>query len=174
MDPLLLSDGVILLRPLKAGDGPAHLVGEDEAIAAYLSGGKSSEETVISYIERSLDDWRNNGPKRAFGIFTCADASLIGSVEADLSSPTLQPGQVNISYSVFSEWRRQGIAVRAVRLMCEYLRTGTNAHEAIIRTAPGNHASAKVAEKAGFRFQGIRYESVDTPMLTYSLDLHGR
>ena len=112
MHPPLLTDGVIFLRPLEVADGPAHLAGEDEEIAIYLSGGKSSEETVRAYIERSLEDWRNVGPRRAFGVFSCANLSLIGSVEANLSLPILKPGQVNISYGVFSEWRGQGIAVR--------------------------------------------------------------
>jgi RimJ/RimL family protein N-acetyltransferase len=174
MDPLLLSDSVIFLRPLQIPDGPAHLAGEDEEIAAYLSGGKSSEDTVRAYIERSLEDWRSNGPRRTFGVFSCANASLVGSVEANLSLPALKPGQANISYGVFSEWRGQGIAVRAVRLVCEYLRTATKAHEAIIRTVPSNEASAKVAVKAGFHFKAPHQDSVDTPMLTYSLDLRDR
>ncbi len=170
MDPPPLTDGVIFLRPLRVADGPAHLAGEDAEIAAYLSGGESTEETVRAYIQRSSEDWRNDGPRRAFGIFSCANASLVGSVEANLSLPTLKPRQVNVSYGVFSKWRGQGIAVRAVRLICGYLRTCTDSAEVIIRTVPSNHASAKVAEKAGFRFEGLRYES-DTPMLTYSLDL---
>ena len=174
MAPVLLTDGVISLRRLELADGPAHLAGEDEAMAAYLSGGKSSEETVRAYIEQSLTDWRNGGPRRAFGIFSCADSSLIGSVEANLSLPTLKPGQVNISYGVFSEWRGQGIALRAVHLLCAYLRTATDAQEAIIRVAPTNHASAKVAVKAGFRFERLQDQSLDTPLLTYSLALRDR
>ena len=37
----LLTDGVSFLRPLEVADGPAHLAGEDEEIASYLSGGNS-------------------------------------------------------------------------------------------------------------------------------------
>jgi RimJ/RimL family protein N-acetyltransferase len=170
MDPPPLTDDVIFLRPLRVEDGPAHLAGEDDEIAAYLSSGKSTEETVRTYIQRSLEDWRNDGPMRAFGMFTCTDASLVGSIEANLFLPTLKPRQVNISYGVFSEWRGQGIAVRAIRLICSYLRTCTDSAEVIIRTVPSNHASAKVAEKAGFRFEGLRHES-EASMLTYSLDL---
>ena len=50
MDLPLLSDDVIFLRPLRIADGPAHLAGEDDEIATYLSGGKSTEETVQAYI----------------------------------------------------------------------------------------------------------------------------
>jgi len=170
MDPPPLTDGVIFLRPLYVTDAAAHLAGEDDEIAVYLSGGKSTEETVRTYIQRSLEEWRNDGPVRALGVFSCVDASLVGSIEANLSLPTLKARQVNLSYSVFLEWRGQGIAVRAVRLMCDYLQTCTDSAEVIIQIVPSNHASARVAEKAGFRFEGLQHES-DTPMLRYSLDL---
>jgi RimJ/RimL family protein N-acetyltransferase len=170
MDLPLLSDDVIFLRPLRIADGPAHLAGEDDEIATYLSGGKSTEETVQAYIRQCLENWRNDGPRRAFGVFSCANSSLVGCIEANLSLPILEPRQVNVSYGVFSKWRGQGIAVRALRLICDYLRTATDSDTVIVRIVPGNHASAKVAEKADFRFEGLHYES-NTPMLTYSLDL---
>src|SRR5579871_5837055 len=100
-----LTDDVILLRPLTAQDAAAHLAGEDEAIATWLSGGRSTVDTVRRYIQRSLEEWQKNGPRRAFGIFDRATGSLIGSVEANLALPRLDPGQVNVSYGVFAAWR---------------------------------------------------------------------
>jgi RimJ/RimL family protein N-acetyltransferase len=116
-----LTDSVILLRPLRLQDAAAHLAGEDYEIATWLSGGRSTAATVRRYIARSLEDWQKNGPRRAFGIFDYATGSLVSSVEANLSLPHLDSGQVNVSYGVFAGWRGKGIALRALRLVSEYL-----------------------------------------------------
>jgi len=165
-----LTDGVILLRPLTPQDAAAHLAGEDDEIAIWLSGGRSTAATVRRYIARSLEDWQKNGPRRAFGIFDCATGSLVGSVEANLSLPHLDSGQANVSYGVFAAWRGKGIALRALRLVCEYLKTSTNACQIVLRAAPANLASIRVAEKAGFKFIGVIQET-DGPMSCYVLDL---
>jgi RimJ/RimL family protein N-acetyltransferase len=165
-----LTDGVILLRPLMSQDAAAHLAGEDDEIANWLSGGRSTPDTVRQYIARSLEDWQKNGPRRAFGIFDCATGSLVGSVEANLSLPHLDSGQANVSYGVFAAWRGKGIALRALRLICEYLTTSTDVCQVVLRTAPGNKASIRVAEKAGFKFIGAN-EETDGSLSRYVLDL---
>lgn len=165
-----LTDGVILLRILRPQDTETHLAGEDDEIAAWLSGGRSTAATVRRYIERSLEEWQTNGPRRAFGIFDCATGSLIGSIEANLSLPELHSGEVNVSYGVFAGWRRKGIAVRALCLICEYLKTSTDACQIVLRIAPANQASIRVADKAGFKFIGNTQET-DGPMSRYVLGL---
>ena len=67
----------------------------------------------------------------------------------------VEPGQVNVSYGVFREWRRQGLALRALDLMDKYLRTATEARQIVLRIAPENTASLKLAVKAGFTFRGL-------------------
>lgn len=165
-----LTDGVIVLRPLIPQDAAEHLAGEDDEIATWLSGGRSTAITVQRYIAGSLEDWQKNGPRRAFGVFDCATGSLVGSVEANLSLPYLDSGQVNVSYGVFAAWRGKGIALRALRLVCEYLRTSTDACQVVLSAAPANQASIRVAEKAGFKFIGVNKES-DGSMSRYVLDL---
>ncbi len=165
-----LTDNVILLRPLTSQDGPAHLAGEDDEIATWLSGGPSTAATVRRYIAQSLEEWQKNGPRRAFGIFDCTTGSLAGSVEANLSLAPLDSGQVNVSYGVFARWRGKGIALRALRLICEYLKTSTDACQIVLRIAPANGASIRVAEKAGFKFIGLSQET-DRPMSVFVLDL---
>ncbi len=67
-----LTDGVIFLRPLHLGDAVDHLAGEDEAMAKWLSGGRSTLSTVQGYITSCQEHWRTNGPRRAFGVFDCS------------------------------------------------------------------------------------------------------
>ena len=149
-----LTDGVIFLRPLDLEDAVDHLAGEDEEIAKWLSGGRSTLATVQGYITSSEEHWRTSGPRRAFGVFDCSSKRLIGSIEANLAY-RLAPGQVNVSYGVFPGWRGNGVAQRALDLMSSYLRGSTELRQMVVRIACENAASLRVVEKAGFQFLGI-------------------
>src|SRR4029077_10825048 len=113
---LKLTDGVIFLRPLNAEEAADHLAGEDEEMAKGVSGGRSTPATVDAFIRNSQESWRSGGPRRAFGIFDCASNRLIGFIEVNLAR-LVEPGQVNVSYGVFRQWRRQGVALGAINLM---------------------------------------------------------
>ena len=149
-----LTDGVIFLRPLHLGDAVDHLAGEDEAMAKWLSGGRSTLSTVQGYITSCQEHWRTNGPRRAFGVFDCSSNRLIGSIEANLAYRSVQ-GQLNVSYGVFPGWRGKGVAQRALDLMSSYLRSSTELRQMVVRIACENAASLRVVEKAGFQFLGI-------------------
>ncbi len=151
---LSLTDGVIFLRPLVAEDAADHLAGEDDEMVKWLSGGHSTLVNVQDYIAKNQESWRSGGPRRAFGIFDCASEQLIGSIEVNLER-ILKPGQVNVSYGIFRGWRRRGLALRALDLMSEYLRGATNVRQMVLRIAPANTASLRMAEKAGFAFLGV-------------------
>lgn len=149
-----LTDGVIFLRPLGGEDAADHFAGEDEEMAKWVSGGRSTPATVEAFIRNNQESWRSGGSRRAFGIFDCASNRLAGFIEVNLAR-LVEPGQVNVSYGVFSQWRRQGVALRAINLMDEYLRTATETRQMVLRIAPANIASLKLAEKAGFTFCGL-------------------
>jgi RimJ/RimL family protein N-acetyltransferase len=149
-----LTDGVIFLRPLTAEDAADHLAGEDEEMAKWVSGGRSTLATVEAFIRNTEEIWRSGGPRRAFGVFDCVSNRLIGFIEVNLAR-LVNPGEVNVSYGIFPQWRRKGLALRAIDLMDQYLRTVTEAHQIVLRIAPANTASLKLAEKAGFTFQGV-------------------
>ena len=164
-----LTDGVIFLRPLHLGDAVDHLAGEDDEIAKWLSGGRSTPATVENYINSCEEDWRNNGPRRAFGIFDCSSNRLIGSIEANLAYQSV-PGQVNVSYGVFLNWRGKGVAQRALNLMSSYLKRSTGLRQMVVRIAPENTASLRVVEKAGFHCLGT-FDEPNGRMVRYARDL---
>jgi len=164
-----LTDGVIFLRPLNAEDAADHLAGEDEEMAKWLSGGRSTPAGVDTFIRNNQESWRNGGPRRAFGVFNCASNRLIGFIEVNLAR-IVEPGQVNVSYGVFRQWRRQGVALRAINLMDEYLRTATEARQMVLRIVPANIASLKLAEKAGFIFCGV-FDEPEGRMIRYVRDI---
>jgi RimJ/RimL family protein N-acetyltransferase len=163
-----LTDGVIFLRPLDAEDAAEHFAGEDEEMARWVSGGRSTMADVEAFIRNNQESWRNGGPRRAFGIFDSASNRLAGFIEVNLAR-LAGPNQVNISYGVFRPWRRQGLAVRAINLMGEYLRTATDARQMVLRIVPENTASLRLAEKAGFTFCGL-FDEPEGRMARYVRD----
>jgi RimJ/RimL family protein N-acetyltransferase len=164
-----LTDGVIFLRPLAAEDAADHLAGEDEEMSKWVSGGRSTPATVEAFIRNSQENWRSGGPRRAFGVFDCVSHRLVGFIEVNLAR-LVEPGQVNVSYGVFRQWRRQGLALRAIDLMEEYLRTATEARQMVFRIAPANTASLKLAKKASFTFRGL-FDEPEGRMVRYVRDI---
>jgi RimJ/RimL family protein N-acetyltransferase len=123
-----LTDGVIQIRPLTQADVAAHLAGEDEEMAKWLSGGRSTAATVQTAIDKFEEQWGTGGPRRAFGVFDCSNDQLIGFVEANLELLG-NPAEVNVSYGIFPPWRGRRLAGRAIDLVAEYLRSATEARD---------------------------------------------
>ena len=149
-----LTDGVIQLRPLTQADAAAHLAGEDEEMAKWLRGGRSTAAMVQTAIDKFEEQWQTGGPRRAFGVFDCSNHQLIGFVEANLERLG-NPAEVNVSYGTFPPWRGRGLAGRAIDLVAEYLRSATEARGIVSQIAPENGRSIRVAEKAGFARVGV-------------------
>jgi RimJ/RimL family protein N-acetyltransferase len=150
-------------------DAAEHLAGEDEEMAKWVSGGRSTRASVEAFIRNNQESWRVGGPRRAFGIFDCASNRLAGFIEVNLAR-LAGPNQVNVSYGVFRQWRRQGVALRAIDLMAEYLRTATEASQMVLRIAPANTASLKLTEKGGFTFCGL-FDEPEGRMARYVRDI---
>jgi RimJ/RimL family protein N-acetyltransferase len=165
-----LTDGVVFLRPLRPEDAADHLDGEDHEIAKWLSGGRSTMATAQSYIRSCEENWRGDGPRRAFGIFDCATNRLIGSIEANLAFPVLEPTQANVSFGVFPAWRGNGTALRSLRLMGTYLKSISRMRQMVLRISCENAASLRVAQKSGFQLLGI-FDEPEGRMVRYALDL---
>jgi RimJ/RimL family protein N-acetyltransferase len=164
-----LTDGVIFLRPLNPEDAADHLAGEDNEMAKWVSGGRSTLATAEAFIRNNQESWQSGGPRRAFGVFDCASNRLSGFIEVNLAR-IVEPGQVSFSYGVFPQWRRQGLALRAINLMDEYLRTATDARQIVLRIVPENITSLKLAEKAGFTFCGL-FDEPEGRMARYIRDI---
>ncbi len=155
MDLSIREDALIMLRPLRTQDAALHLAGEDAEQVRWLSGRAGTVESARAWIERNAATRARGEPLWNFGIWLRATGELAGNVEAkaDLAVPGVGPGEANISYVIFPAWRRQGLAARAVGLVCDGLRHA-GLERAVIRADPDNVASIRVARRAGFRRAG--------------------
>jgi RimJ/RimL family protein N-acetyltransferase len=169
--PIDLTDGVVVLRPMTPADAELHLAGEDEPTVRFLSGGRSTVETVLAWIERNRVSRGSAGPVRSFGICLAATGALIGMVEANLAAPGFRSGVANISYGLYPGARGHGHATRAVVLMTRYLAAESDADVAAIQVQPENFASARLPGRAGFRFLGERVTADGERMMTYAMAL---
>jgi len=167
----VLTDGVIALRCLAERDAEAHLAGEDDDLIRWLSGGLGSLARVLPWIRQNREQWATGGPRRNFGVFDVASTALVGNAEAHLDQPGLEPGAVNISYGVFPTWRGQGIALRAVTLILNWLQAQPPRKKAVIRVAPGNIYSLRIPETHGFHRAGPVVSPLGERLIHFELPL---
>jgi RimJ/RimL family protein N-acetyltransferase len=168
-----LTDGTVTLTPLGPADFDAHLAGEDEELVRWLSGGRATPAGLRDYLARCERWWAEGGPFHNFGIRVGEDLVLAGTVDVQPGQYYLQPGQANLAYGLYPQWRGQGLATRAVILACEYA-TMLGCAEAVIRCEPENARSAAVAVRAGFEFRQRRSEPDGTILDWHVRDLRPR
>ncbi|MFF3224535.1 GNAT family N-acetyltransferase [Nocardia suismassiliense] len=163
---MLISDGVIALRPITVADAEAHLAGEDDELARWLNGGRGTLETVVRHFDRCVRRWQDNAAGRTFAVLDVASGTLVGTVDVHTRQPYLIDRQANLAYGIYPDWRKLGYATRAVELACRFLAESGLADEAVIRVDPENHASAAVARRAGFEYSHTS-EDDDGPVDCY-------
>jgi len=78
---------------------------------------------------------------------------LAGAI--DFKATDWNNGETEIGYWTHPEFRGRGIMVEAVTAMAHYALTEAGLQRVVVRVAPGNRASARVAEKAGFTREGV-------------------
>lgn len=158
---VVISDGVIVLRPLNAEDAADHLAGEDAELVRWLNGGPGTKESVRRHIAHVDQMWQNGGPIFTFAVRLLAENTLVGTIDVQLRQDAYRPDQANLAYGLYPTWRGHGFATRAVRLALEFLRPETTVHSALIRADPGNLSSAAVAVRADFKLTKPAAETGD-------------
>lgn len=166
---LSLSDGTVRLDPLRPSDADAHFAGEDVELQSWLSGGVSTLEVVRAYLQTVDERWRARGPIFHFAVRVEPDRHLAGTIDVQFDQDYTRAGQVNLAYGLYPQWRRRGLATRAVNLSLQFLRDHTDAREALIRADPRNRASGDVARRAGFTL--VRPAGGADPMDHYERDV---
>ncbi|MDN5915054.1 MAG: GNAT family N-acetyltransferase [Pseudonocardia sp.] len=146
-----LTDGVVVISPLQWQDIEPHLAGEDAELVRWLQGGSGTRATVQAHVRRSIERWIADGPKLSFGIRLDQGATLAGTIDADHDP---QPGsrRANLAYGIYPQFRRRGLATRAVLLAARYLSERGDIDRICIDVDTANTASSGVALRAGFRF----------------------
>ena len=146
-----LSDGVLLLEPLVVDDAEEWLAGEDEEQWRWFEAPRPAQLLdVQNFIVSCQESWRIMGDHRHWGIRRLGTEFLLGGVDLRV----LGNDEVNISYVVFPQYRRQGIARRALRLALNYAVTSMGARTVVIKMLQENVNSKNLALSLGAIYTG--------------------
>ncbi|MEU1986186.1 GNAT family N-acetyltransferase [Nocardia sp. NPDC019395] len=156
MEEQTLTDGTVWLsRPTEADIDAIVESCQDPAIAEWVTvpspyGRADAEDFLGTAV---ADGWAGRSP--TWGIRTAERGRLIGTV--GLGTRPRDETAAEIGFWLAPEYRKQGIISRAVGLTCGF---GFDPAEMGLiritwRAFVGNHASAAVARKHGFRYEGL-------------------
>jgi RimJ/RimL family protein N-acetyltransferase/nitrite reductase/ring-hydroxylating ferredoxin subunit len=149
-----LTDGAVTLRPLRAGDEAAiDAACQDPEIRRWVPmiPVPYTVEDARRFILFALRAWQD-GTGHQFAIADAATDRYIGSIGVQGGE---RPGRFSIGYLVAPAERGRGIATRALRLATRWAFATLPVQRLALWTLPGNSASQRVAEKAGFRYEGV-------------------
>lgn len=156
MDPVLLSDDVVVLRPwLPADANFLTTASRDPAIQRYNGPGPDSLTDATAVIERILGSWRSFEAQGdptgiAFAIVDADSGEPVGMCGIDDWSST---DVVQFGYWLAADARGRGLAIRAVTLMTTWL-FQLGAARVFLTIQSENAASAAVARRGGFLYEG--------------------
>jgi RimJ/RimL family protein N-acetyltransferase len=174
-DPPLAGDGFVLRR-FRARDFEAAVAAREEPGAArWVNPIRLSSGDAMA---RFLEGQRRRGSLLHFAIVDRDDDAYLGETILFVRLPQaaeLDTGE--IAYVVAPAARGRGIAPAAVRLVSAWAFSKLRLARLQLSIAPGNAASVRVAEKAGFRREGllrsfkvIRGERVDSLLFSRLAD----
>ncbi|MET8800198.1 GNAT family protein [Nocardia sp. NPDC004568] len=147
---MLISDGVIGLRPIEVADAAAHLAAQDRESVRRAPG--PGTPNVVADFAHCADQWAQDGPCKTFGVVDVASHALAGTLDLAVEQEFLAERQADIGYGIYAPWRGRGVAGRTVVLACRYLARHDLADEAVLRIDPGNRAATTLAHRLGFHY----------------------
>lgn len=154
----VLEEGPLRLRPFRPADAPAlHAALHESMGSVGLWQGwctpSYSLDTARHWIARTRLAWDGVGDECALAIADRSTDELIGSIALNHWQP--EYGMANLGYWVRQSRQEQGAATAAVRMLARHALRSTDLRRLEIVVATENHASRRVAEKAGARLESI-------------------
>jgi RimJ/RimL family protein N-acetyltransferase len=151
MTPLTLAAGPVLLRPWAEDDlEPLWSALQDPEIRRWNGSGSESREQAQAFM-RDRNDW-SSGRHASWAIADATTGELLGSVS--LHKIDREQASAEIGYWTAPSARGRGVAARAVDAACAWAFEAVPLERVQILHAVENTGSARVAEKAGFTYEG--------------------
>lgn len=155
-----LTDGVVALGRMREEDVPAIVVAcSDSETQRWLPPIPSpyTADDARAFLRQQVED-AEQGRRLDFAVRLGGSPELVGSIGVSFD-PCLA-GQCQIGYWVVPWARGQGVARRAVRLLAAHVFAAWRLGRIEIRVDPRNAASARAAQAAGARYEGIRAATI--------------
>jgi RimJ/RimL family protein N-acetyltransferase len=147
-----LEDDAVVLRPWQEGDIDASVVAcADPEVVRWIPRIPTpySEQDAREFLEHAERGWEE-GTSFGFAITERRSGLTVGSIGVSVIGAIGEVG-----YFVFAGHRRRGVGERALRLISGWALGELGLARLQLTTMPGNKASARLAEKVGFRREGV-------------------
>lgn len=148
VDESPLTDGVVALRPWRREDAPAivECLNGDPAITIWL------DQIPQPYSLPDALAYIGGLGEQAFAVTDAEDGSLLGSIGVTWNE---RRDVGEIGYWARRDVRGRGLMTRALVLVSRVALRNEGAARVQLRADVENTASRRVAEKAGFTFEGV-------------------
>jgi len=154
--PSTLTDGVVVLRELREDDRAVVLSTMcDPLVAAWLNMPADPTDRDFDSLLRVVRAGRVSGERIDYVVTEAGADMALGSVIASRR----HRGNYELAYLAGADGRGRGLITRAVCLLCDALfEEGVGRLE--LRTHPDNEPSQQLAQRAGFRREGVERASI--------------
>jgi RimJ/RimL family protein N-acetyltransferase len=164
----VITDFDIELRPIEMDDAAEWLAGEDvEQIRWFEAPRAATLSDVERFISACRRSWEILGDHRYWTIRKVDSSQILGGIDLRL----LNGEEVNVSYVVFPQHRRQGIAFRAAALVLNYAVVKMGAKTAVFKMLTENVHSRSVATRLGAEYFGEEPSDAGATFQVYKLSL---
>jgi ribosomal-protein-alanine N-acetyltransferase len=168
LDQPLLAGVGFMLRPWQIAD--ARVVAAayaDEGIQRWHARSMTADE-ALTWIRSWPDRWR----QETGAGWAVADDRVLGQIS--LRTIDLAEGQAEISYWVLPEARGRRIAAGALEVLTGWAFSIVGLHRIEVRHSTANEASCRVAERAGYAYEGTLRSQALHPDGWHDMHLHAR
>jgi RimJ/RimL family protein N-acetyltransferase len=154
--PSTLTDGVVVLRELREDDRAASLsTMRDPLVATWLNMPVEPADRDFDSLLRVVRNGRASGDRFDYTVTESGADVALGAVIASRR----HRDNYELAYLAGARGRGRGLITRAVRLLCDALfEEGVGRLE--LRTHPANESSQRLAQRAGFRREGLERASI--------------
>lgn len=154
MEKLELAAPGLLLRPWRDEDAAAVLLAlADPEVARWNAQGVTDLARALAWVRRRAD-W-SSGDHVSLAVTDAVDGRLLGGA----SLHQIEDGNAAMGYWTAAVARGRGVASRAVGALTGWGFGELGLHRVQLWHAVDNEASCRVAERSGYRLEGVLRES---------------
>jgi RimJ/RimL family protein N-acetyltransferase len=150
VEPVVLEAGGVRLRPWREDDADAALAAlVDPETALWNAGWVRTRDDAVYWLERRME-W--GGDHASWAVEDRTHGDLVGSVS--IHTIDRETNDAEVGYWTAPAARGRGVAALAVDAACRWAFAALPVDRIELCHAVENTASGRVAEKAGFSFEG--------------------
>jgi RimJ/RimL family protein N-acetyltransferase len=146
-------DGCFLLRTYRRSDAAEFAVGiNDRVVQRWIPFPPHSTDMAVAWCSAGAEAFRVSGAGLHLAV-TTADGRLLGNL--CLKHTDWRKGVTEVGYWMLPAGRGRGAATASCRTLSRWALAQEPIHRVVLVAAAENTASCRVAEKAGFVFEGL-------------------